>query len=56
MNILKNIITLMIIAFCARIYTAVIFYQLHNNEVATAYGIIILSTILAFLTMKPTQG
>ena len=56
MNILKNIITLMIIAFCARIYTAVIFYQLHNNEVSTAYGIMITSIILVFLTMKPTQG
>ena len=56
MNTLKNIITFLIIVFCARIYTAVIFYQLHNNEVATAYGIIILSTILAFLTMKPKQG
>lgn len=56
MNTLKNIITFLIIVFCTRIYTAVIFYQLHNNEVATAYGIIILSTILAFLTMKPKQG
>mgnify|MGYP003632102670 CR=1 FL=1 len=56
MNILKNIITFMIIAFCARVYTDVIFYQLHNNEVATAYGIIIGSIILVFLTMKPKQG
>ena len=56
MNILKNIITLLIIALCARIYTAVIFYQLHNHEVTTAYGIMILSAILVFLTMKPKQG
>lgn len=56
MNILKNVLTLMIIAFCARIYTAVIFYQLHNNEVGTAYAIMIVSTVCFFLTMKPEQG
>jgi len=52
---MKNIINFLLIAFCARVYTSVIFYQLHNNEVATAYAIIIVSITLVFATMKPNK-
>ena len=52
---MKNIINFLLIAFCARVYTSVIFYQLHNNEVSTAYAIILVSIVLVFVTMKPNK-